>query len=106
VSADARHPADLAPSRLLAYASLAIMVTGWLAFVVALLASQQTLDDVWVAIRDLPLLVEGVVWLLGFPFLVGLAIWQASWDETVRLAAIAALGVAYTFMFVPRQHKV
>ena len=51
------------------------------AFAVALLASQQTLDDVWTSVRDLPLVVEGLVWLLGFPFLIGLAIWRASWDE-------------------------
>jgi hypothetical protein len=31
-----------------------------------------------------------------------LAIWQASWDEAVRLTVIAVLAVAYTYMFVPR----
>ena len=60
------------------------------AFAVALAASQQTLDDVRASIRDLPLVVEGVVWLLEFPFLLGLDIWQASWDEAVRLTVIAA----------------
>ena len=59
----------------------------------------------WVAIRDLPLVLEGIAWLLGFPFLIGLAIWQASWDEAVRLAAIGVLAVAYTYMFVPREWK-
>jgi hypothetical protein len=93
------------PSRLFAYASFAVMVGGWLAFLVALLTSEQTLDDVWTAVRDLPLLVEGAVWLLGFPFLVGLAIWQSSWDETVRLAAIAVLAIAYTLMFTPRERR-
>jgi hypothetical protein len=46
-----------------------------------------------------------VVWLLGFPFLIGLPIWQASWDEAVRLIVIAVLAVAYTSMFVPRARK-
>ena len=101
----ARRPSVRTPSGLIAYASLAIMVGGWVAFAVALVASQQTLDDVWTSIRDLPLLVEGVVWLLGFPFLLGLAIWHASWDEAVRLAAITVLAVAYTYMFVPRARK-
>jgi hypothetical protein len=72
---------------------------------VAMVASEQTLDHVWTAVRDLPLPVEGLIWLLGFPFLVGLAIWQSSWDEAVRLAAIAVLAVAYTFMFMPRERK-
>jgi hypothetical protein len=56
-------------------------------------------------VRDLPLVIEGVVWLLGFPFLIGLAIWQASWDEAMRLTVIAVLAVAYTYMFLPRGRK-
>lgn len=104
--APAVHPERrLRPSRALAYGSFALMVTGWLAFLVALIASRQTLDDVWSAVRDLPLAVEFVVWLLGFPFLLGLAIWQASWDETVRVVLIAIVGVAYVLMFVPRERK-
>jgi hypothetical protein len=101
----AHHPSVRTPSGLFAYASFAIMVGGWVAFAVALVVSQQTLDDVWTSVRDLPLVVEGVVWLLGFPFLIGLAIWQASWDEAVRLTVIAVLAVAYTCMFVPRARK-
>ena len=46
-----------------------------------------------------------MLWLLGFPFLIGLAIWQASWDEAVRLTVIAVLAVAYTYMVVPRVRK-
>ena len=101
----ARHPSVRTPSGLFAYASFAIMVGGWVAFAVAVLASQQTLDDVWTSVRDLPLVLEGVVWLLGFPFLLGLAIWQTSWDQAVRLTVIAVLAVAYTYMFVPRARK-
>ena len=101
----ARHPCARTPSGLFAYTSFAIMVSGWIAFAVALVASQQTLDDVWTSVRDLPLVVEGMVWLLGFPFLIGLAIWQASWDEAVRLTAIAVLAAAYTYMFIPRARQ-
>jgi hypothetical protein len=81
------------------------MLGGWVAFAVALVASQHTLDDVWTTVRDLPLVAEGVVWLLGFPFLIGLAIWQTSWDQAVRLTVIAVLAVAYTYTFVPRVRK-
>ena len=80
----ARHPSPRTPAGLFAYASFAIMVGGWVAFAVALVASRQTLEDVWTSVRDLPLIVETVVWLLGFPFLIGLVIWQASWDEANR----------------------
>lgn len=88
---------------LFARISFAIMVTGWIAFAVAIVASQQTLDDIWTAVRDLPLIVELFVWLIAFPFLVGLAIWQASWDESTRLIAIAVLAIGYTLIFVPRE---
>lgn len=101
----ARRPFVRTPSELFACASFAMTVGGWVAFAVALVASQQTLDDVWTSVRDLPLALEGVVWLLGFPFLIGLAIWRASWDEAVRLTVIAVLAVAYTYMFVPRVRK-
>ena len=53
------------PSGLFAYASFAAMVGGWVAFAVALVASRQTLDDVWTSVRDLPLVVEGVVCCSG-----------------------------------------
>ena len=100
-----RHPSVRTPSGLFAYASFAIMAGGWVAFAVALVASQHTLDDAWTSVRDLPLVVEGMVWLLGFPFLIGLAVWHASWDEAVRLTVIAVFALAYTYMFVPRARK-
>ena len=92
-------------SRAFAYGSLAVMVGGWVVFFVALVASPRALDDVWTAVGDLPLAAELVVWLLGFPFLLGLAIWQASWDEALRLGAVAVLAGAYIFMFLPRKRS-
>src|SRR3712207_691723 len=101
-TATADRPSRIRP-RLFAYFSFAFMVGGGLAFLVALLASPQTLDDVWPAVRGLRRPLEGVAWLLGFPFLLGLAIWEESGDQSVRLVAIAALAVAYTYIFVPRE---
>jgi hypothetical protein len=98
-SGDAVRPARFA------YASFAIMIAGWVAFAVTLAASRQTLDDVWTSVRELPLAVELVVWLVAFPFLVGLAIWQASWSEAARLAAIALVAAAYTVLFIPRDRQ-
>ena len=92
-------------SRAFAYGSLAVMVGGWVVFFVALVASPQALDDAWTAVGELPLVAELVVWLLGFPFLLGLAIWHASWDEALRLAAVAVLAGTYTFMFLPRERS-
>ena len=54
----ARHPSARTSPGLFAYASFAIMVGGWVAFALALLASQQTLEDIWASVRELPLLAE------------------------------------------------
>jgi hypothetical protein len=81
------------------------MVGGWLVFLVAVVASRQALDDAWTAVRQLPLVAELAIWLLGFPFLLGLAIWQASWVEALRLAAVAIVAGAYIFMFLPRKRS-
>ena len=101
-TAAARPPQQSAAARLLAHVSFGIMVGGWIAFLIVLVASPQALDDLWTAVTDLPLVLEGVAWVLGFPFLVGLAIWQASWAEALRLVAIAVLAIAYMYMFRPR----
>ena len=81
------------------------MAGGWVLFFVALVASPQVLDDAWTTVGELPLVAELAVWLLGFPFLLGLAIWHASWDEALRLAAVVVLAGAYTYMFVPRERS-
>jgi hypothetical protein len=78
------------------------MITGWTLFAIALLVWQNTLDQTWATDRDLPLAFELVVWLLGFPFLLGLAIWAAGWDDTLRGTLLAVVVVGYTLMFVPR----
>jgi hypothetical protein len=98
-------PQRPATARAFAYVSFAIMAGGWVAFTVALVGAPQTLDDVWTAVGDLPLVLEAPAWLLGFPFLLGLAIWQAGWDEGLRLALIGVLAVGYTLMFLPRRRS-
>ena len=102
-TAAARPPGHTAAAKLFGYVSFAIMAGGWVAFLIALIASPQTLDDVWAGVRDLPLVLEGIAWVLGFPFLAGLAIWETSWVEGLRLLTIAVLALAYTFMFRPRR---
>jgi hypothetical protein len=102
-TAAAPPPGRTAAATLFARLSFAIMAGGWVAFLIALVASPQTLDDVWAGVRDLPLVLEGVAWVLGFPFLAGLATWEKSWEEGLRLLAIAVLALAYTSMFRPRR---
>jgi ABC-type amino acid transport system permease subunit len=63
----------------------------WAAFAVGLLWSQGSVDAAWQSIRDLPLLVQAVVWLLFLPVMAGLWIWETSWPLVVRLVLVVGL---------------
>jgi hypothetical protein len=73
----------------------------WIAFVAALAFSPGTLDDLWHQMRRLPLLVQGLVWLLFLPLMIGLWIWERNWSAPIRLVLIIALGVWNVYMFFP-----
>lgn len=76
----------------------------WVAFGVALVASQGSLDAAWQWVRDLPWLVQGLVWLLFLPVMVGLWIWETSWSLILRLALIVSLA-GWTLLVFPRPWK-
>jgi hypothetical protein len=64
----------------------------WVAFGVALIWSQGSLDQAWTMIRGWPLIAQAVAWLLFLPVMVGLWVWETSWPLVVRLVLV--LGVA------------
>jgi hypothetical protein len=74
----------------------------WVAFVTALALSPGTLDDLWHQTRRLPLLIQGVVWLLFLPLMIGLLIWERTWPLPIRLVLIIGLGVWNVYMFFPQ----
>jgi len=63
----------------------------WGAFAVGLVASQGSIDAAWQAIRELPLIVQGIVWILFLPVVAGLWIWESSWPIVVRLVSVVGL---------------
>lgn len=71
-------------------ALLLVFVLAWLAFGVALVR-RRGLDEAWVRLRRLPLLVQGLVWLLFLPVLLGLAVWRRPWPAAARLVVIAGI---------------
>jgi hypothetical protein len=48
----------------------------WVAFGFALVQSQGGLDAAWQWIRGMPLIVQGLAWLLFLPVMAGLWIWR------------------------------
>lgn len=77
------------------------MVGMWAAFFAALGADR--LDEVWRWVRDLPLVLELLLWLAAFPWLLGTAVWTSSWSGPLRLALVALFAAGWTVASLPRR---
>ena len=81
---------------------LLVFAALWVAFGLAIVRSQSSLDAAWRRVRALPLPLEGLAWLLFLPLLVGLAIWRRSWPTAARATVIAGIAGWNLFVFLPR----
>jgi hypothetical protein len=83
---------------------LALVLFGavWLGFGVAVATNPATLDEAWHAIGQLPLPVQGLVWLLFLPVMAGLWVWGTDWPDVVRFVVIAGIAGWNLLVFVPR----
>jgi len=73
----------------------------WIAFGVGLIWSQGSIDQAWHAIRSLPLVVQGLVWLLFLPVTFGLWVWETTWPLLVRLVLVIGVAGWNLFVFLP-----
>jgi hypothetical protein len=80
----------------------AIFAVIWVAFAAGLIFSQGSVDQAWQAIRDLPLIVQIVVWILFLPVMIGLWIWETTWPLIVRLVLVMGVAGWNLFMFLPK----
>jgi hypothetical protein len=83
------------------YAWFAAMVAGWITFYFLLAASEATLGDLAGRIRELPLVLELLVWLVFFPYVLALAVWTGGWPDVLRLVLVTACAVGWSLMFYP-----
>jgi hypothetical protein len=92
-----------APIPFLAASGLLLLgfAAAWLAFGIALVRTPLLVDDAWRRLRSLPLLVQGLVWLLLLPVVAGVCVWHTSWPQAARLAIVACLAGWNLVMFVP-----
>jgi hypothetical protein len=74
----------------------------WVGFAAALVWSQGSLDQAWHWISRLPLILQGVVWLLFLPVVAGLWAWETSWPLIWRLVVVGGLGFMNVYLFFPR----
>lgn len=87
--------------RVFSWISVGVVVLLWAMFAAAAWASPGTLTDVWARVEGLPMASRFVVWVVALPWMVGLAIWQGSWPEFVRLTLLAGLAFASVWTFYP-----
>jgi ABC-type amino acid transport system permease subunit len=80
----------------------AIFAVIWIAFAAALIFSQGSVDQAWQTIRELPLIVQIVVWVLFLPVMIGLWVWETSWPLIVRLVLVVGVAGWNLFMFLPK----
>jgi hypothetical protein len=80
------------------------MTIMWVAFFVLLV--EDRLDGLWAWIRDLPLLVEAVLWVALLPWVLGTAVWTSSWPDTVRMPLVGLFALGWTIISIPRQKTV
>jgi hypothetical protein len=83
-------------------AGFLIFAAMWAAFGVAIVVSQGSIDEAWQWTRTLPLLVQGLVWLLFLPVMAGLWIWETTWPIVLRVVLVAALAWWNLMMFLPK----
>ena len=74
----------------------------WIAFGAALVLSQGSVDQAWAAIKNLPLPVQLIVWLLFLPVMIGLWAWEQAWPLLVRLALVIGIGAWNLLVFLPK----
>ena len=78
------------------------MVASWVAFAVLAASAGDVLADVWQWVRDLPLVLELVVWFLTLPWMLALAVWESDGSDTARVLVVLGIAGAWTLLSIPR----
>jgi hypothetical protein len=76
------------------------MVAMWAGFFVLVLADR--IEGAWSWVRDLPLLVEFLLWVALFPWLLGAAVWTSSWAGWLRLLLVLVFALGWSLASIPR----
>ncbi len=71
------------------------------AFAYYLFTDPARLTEVWAWTRSMPLLVQGVIWLLCLPWMVALWMWGMPWAEPVRLLLVIGVLLFTEFLMYP-----
>ena len=93
-----RRPMD----NLMGLIAFGILGALWIAFGVAIVIGQGSLDDAWRWLQSLPLVAQVIVWVLLLPVTAGLWVWETTWPFIVRLVVVGGLAFATLYTFFPK----
>jgi hypothetical protein len=74
----------------------------WVAVGAGIVLSQGSIDAVWEQIRQLPLIVQAVAWLLFLPVMAGVWIWESSLPMLIRAVLVIGLAGWTLLVMLPR----
>ena len=79
-----------------------VSLAGW-NLLMFLPANQGSLDSAWAWIGGLPVVLQGIVWLLFLPVMAGLWVWESGWPMIARLMIEVSLAGWSLLVFLPRR---
>lgn len=79
------------------------MVGMWVAFFWLLFADR--LDDTWRWVTQLPIVVEVIVWIVFFPWVLGTWVWTNPWPDWLRVGLVICFAVGWSLVSIPRPRK-
>ncbi len=82
------------------YLMFGLSTIATVAFAYYLFTNPAMLNDAWAWVRQLPLVVQLVMWLLFLPWMIALWIWVQPWAVALRLVLVlGTLGFAEYLLF-------
>lgn len=81
--------------------TLAFFICVFLWFMVGLgvIFAPEAINAFWESVRELPWWLEGAIWLLTLPWMIGLWIWQSPWDLWLRFLLVVGVALANLVSF-------
>ncbi len=83
------------------YLIFGLATAATVAFAYYLFTNPSFLADTWAWIRQLPLIVQLVMWLLLLPWMIALWVWTQPWALALRLVLVAGILLFTEYLVFP-----
>jgi hypothetical protein len=83
------------------YLIFGLSTVATVAFAYYLFSNPTVLADIWAWVRQLPLLVQLVMWLLLLPWMLALWIWTQPWALAIRLVLVGGTLLFTEYLVFP-----